>query len=111
MEKLKAKDIQDFKVYQLVDRKTNTRTQPALSTDPDTIPMIGGLALFNPLDVEDKYKNSYITTHWDHLDLLLIAEMIDGKIKVINKKLIELKNIGRIDKKIKETIQNDKIKK
>ncbi len=57
----KKTDIVNFRVYQLINRETNQRTQPAASTDADIFQMLNGLALFNPLDVDKEYKNSYIT--------------------------------------------------
>ncbi len=105
----KKTDIANFRVYQLINRETNQRTQPAASTDPHVLQMINGLALFNPLDVEDTYKDSYISQNWEHLDLHLILEMINGKITISNEHVVQLKKIGRIKKQEKKA--NEKTKK
>ncbi len=101
-------DIANFKVYQLINRETNQRTQPALSTDTNTMALVGGLALFNPLDVESKYKDSYITQNWENLDLHLILQTEKGKITYNNEHIIKLKDIGRMKK---EKLNNGKTKK
>ncbi len=62
--KLKQSKIIDFKVYQLVNRKTGQRTKPTIMTGGpggDELALISGLGLFNPSDVKDEYKDSYIT--------------------------------------------------
>ncbi len=105
----KKTDIVNFRVYQLINRETNQRTQPAASTDADIFQMLNGLALFNPLDVTDEYKNSYVTQNWENLDLHLILEMINGKITVSNEHIIKLKEIGRMKREEKKT--NEKTEK
>ncbi len=104
----KKTDIANFRVYQLINRETNQRTQPAASTDPHVLQMINGLALFNPLDVDEKYKDSYISANWENLDLHLILEMIKGKITVSNEHVMKLKDIGRIKKEEKKTNETTK---
>ncbi len=105
----KKTDIANFRVYQLINRETNQRTQPAASTDADIFQMLNGLALFNPQDVDKKYKDSYISANWEHLDLHLILEMIKGKITVSNEHIIKLKEIGRMKREEKKA--NDKTNK
>ncbi len=104
----KKTDIANFRVYQLINRETNQRTHPACSTDPHVLQMINGLALFNPLDVDEKYKDSYITHNWENLDLHLICEMLDGALTYSNEHIIKLKEIGRMKREEKKENETTK---
>ncbi len=63
----------------------------------DELALISGLGLFNPEGVKDDYKDSYITQNWDDLDLHMVMKLVKGKATVSDIKLIELKEIGKVN--------------